>query len=54
MQESNLLEKHTFIKNKKNATHQQYVQKYKKNKKGNLLFKIRVGWHIYQDNAMFI
>jgi hypothetical protein len=30
MREFKLLEKNTFIKNKKNVTHQQYVQKYKK------------------------
>jgi hypothetical protein len=47
MREFNLLENNTFIKNSLNVTHQQYVQKYKKNIKGNLLFEIRIGCIIY-------
>jgi hypothetical protein len=33
MQEFNLLEKNTFIKDRKNVRNQEYVQKYKKIKK---------------------
>jgi hypothetical protein len=34
--------------------HTNNMYKSTKNIKGNLLFEIRVGWHIYQGNAMLI